>query len=132
VPRVARSGSAFLESAAYGFDSATEAERSTIIGHSDAVRVSADIAQNGAEVVRRPSGEYEHDCRCEISHHRTIDCECDWWYLPDSPTQYRAFLAVERAHASIATVSRALANAEASARSAERALAVLRAQEHTR
>jgi hypothetical protein len=90
-----------------------------------AVRVPAAVATSGVEVTRRPGGEYERAaCHCDD----LAVCSCDeWWYLPDDPADYRAFEALERCRALIATGARALAAAELADVRATRALARLHA-----
>jgi hypothetical protein len=95
--------------------------------HARAVRVPASVALNGAEVVRRPNGEYEARCECGAD-----GCNGEWWYLPADPQAWRAFAMVERSRALVAQVGRALVDAEASTSRTRRAFAALHAQDRTR
>jgi hypothetical protein len=99
----------------------------SIVAHPGAVKVAAAIATSGTAMVGRPSGVYERVCGREHG-----DCSCDWLYLPDNVTQYRAFIAAERSRALVATVSRALVGAEASASRLARTVAALAEEQYAR
>jgi hypothetical protein len=88
----------------------------------DAVRVPPPTPTTG-----RPPGEYEARACCTDA-----TCSGEWWFLPDSPTQFRSYLATEQAKALTRSVGTALLAAEAAGRRLERTLATLDEEQYAR